>query len=107
MTEKKIIVEVAYALPNEQLMISIKVSEGTTANQAIQISGILSRFPEIDLDVNKVGIFGKLITLDTLLRNFERIEIYRKLSADPKLIRKQRAQGAKNIKKAAKSLPKT
>lgn len=105
MTEKKIIVEVAYALPNEQLIIPIEVHEGITAKEAIQISGVLSRFPEIDLDVNKVGIFGKLINLDALLRNFDRVEIYRKLCADPKYIRKQRAEAAKN-KKAAKSLPK-
>lgn len=99
MAEKEIIIEVAYALPNEQLIIPIKVREGTTAKQAFQISGLLSKFPEIDLRVNKIGIFGKLITPDTLLRNFDRVEIYRELSADPKVIRKQRVEATKSKKR--------
>ena len=91
MAEKEIIVEVVYALPYEQLIISINIREGATAEQAIRASGILSRFPEIDLNVDKLGIFGKLTLLDKTLRHLDRIEIYRALLAEPKEIRKQRA----------------
>ncbi len=90
MDTKKITVEIAYALPHEQLIISMMVAEGTTVKQAIEDSEILLKFPEIDLKVNKLGIFGKTCNFDTKLRDHDRIEIYRKLIADPKVIRKQR-----------------
>ena len=67
---------------------------GDLAN-AIQKSGILRKFPEIDLKVNQIGVFGKLIRLDTSLRNLDRVEIYRPLIADPKEVRKQRAADEK------------
>ncbi len=92
MTEKEIVVEVAYALPNEQLIIPIKVHEGITVRQAIQISAILSRFPEIDLGVNTVGIFGKPCSLYKQVLHLDRIEIYRPLVANPKEVRKLRAK---------------
>ncbi|MDZ4141277.1 MAG: RnfH family protein [Methylotenera sp.] len=99
MTASEIIVEVAYALPGEQLIVPIKVNEGITAEQAIKASGILSKFPEIDLAVNKIGIFGKLTKSDTPLRHLDRVEIYRPLIADPKEVRKQRAADGKIMKK--------
>lgn len=92
MTDKEIIVEIAYASPTEQLILSIQTHEGATAEQAIEVSGLLSKFPEIDLSVNKIGIFGKLSCLDKVLRHLDRIEIYRDLLADPKVIRKQRTK---------------
>ncbi|PKO46412.1 MAG: RnfH family protein [Betaproteobacteria bacterium HGW-Betaproteobacteria-22] len=95
----EITVEVAYALPDEQLIIPTKVSEGATAEQAIITSGILNKFPEIDLNTNKIGIFGKLTRLDTVLRHMDRVEIYRPLIADPKEVRKQRAADGKIMKK--------
>ena len=94
-----ITVEVAYALPNNQLIIPIQVSLETSAEQAITASGILEKFPEIDLKVNKIGVFGKLIHLETPLRHLDRVEIYRPLLADPKQVRKQRAADGKNMKK--------
>ena len=87
----EIIVEVAYALPREQVIISFKGKLEMTIKQAIIASEILSKFPEIDLNINKVGIFGKLSKLDKTLTNMDRIEIYRELKIDPKETRKLRA----------------
>ena len=92
-------VEVAYALPESQAILSLEVEEGTTVREAIERSGITERFPEIDLDKNKVGIFGKLTKLDQTLRPKDRVEIYRPLIADPKEVRKQRAAEGKETKK--------
>ena len=92
-------VEVAYALPERQIIIPVRIEDGTTAEQAICASGILDKFPEIDLAVNKVGIFGKLSKLDTVLRHLDRVEIYRVLIADPKEVRRQRAAEGKVMKK--------
>jgi putative ubiquitin-RnfH superfamily antitoxin RatB of RatAB toxin-antitoxin module len=90
MSNKEIIVEIAYASLKEQLVLSIKTYEGVTVERAIEDSGILLKFPEIDLDVNKIGIFGKLSKLSTTLKHLDRIEIYRSLRADPKVIRNQK-----------------
>ena len=84
-------VEVAYARPDTQVILSVNVDETATVNEAIVMSGILEQFDEIDLNKNKVGIFGKLIKLDQGLREKDRIEIYRPLIADPKASRKKRA----------------
>lgn len=94
-----ILVEVAYALPQQQLIIELKVPEGTTTLQAVQLSGILQKFPDIDLERNKLGIFGKLVKPDTVLRERDRVEIYRPLIADPKEVRRQRAAEGKVMKK--------
>ena len=97
---KTIPVEIAYALPAEQVLLELEVSEGTTVEQAIEQSGILQRFPDIELGKrNKVGIWGKLTKLDAPLREHDRIEIYRPLIADPKEVRKQRAAEGKRMKK--------
>jgi len=97
--DHEIMVEVAYALPNQQLIIPVKVADNVTAEEAIKVSGVLEKFPEIDLNINKVGIFGKLTKLDTTLRNMDRVEIYRPLIADPKEVRRQRAAEGKVTKK--------
>ena len=92
-------VEVAYALPHQQVLLQLKVSLGTTVEEAIRMSGVLARFPEINLiDNNKVGIFSKPVPLDTILRDKDRIEIYRPLIADPKEVRRQRAKSGKLLK---------
>ena len=93
-----IAVEVAYALTDQQLIITIQIPEQSTIERAIQTSGILQRFPEIDLTQNKVGIFGKLAKLETRLRSMDRIEIYRALIADPKIARRNRAEKSKSLK---------
>lgn len=98
-------VEVAYALPNQQLIIPIQVPLTTTAEAAIVASGIITKFPEIDLKKNQIGIFGKLTKLDTALRHQDRVEIYRPLIADPKAVRKQRAAEGKAMKKGGGDAP--
>ncbi len=96
---EEILVEVAYALPAEQIILPIKVATGTTAEMAVKQSGILTKFPEINLAENKIGIFGKLTQLDTPLRDKDRVEIYRPLIADPKEVPRQRAEAGKVMKK--------
>lgn len=97
-------VEVAYARPEAQVILTVKVSPGTTVEDAVKLSGILHNFPEIDLAVNKVGVFGKLTKLNAPLRAGDRVEIYRQLIADPKEVRKQRAAQGKAMKKGGGSL---
>lgn len=84
-------VEIAYALPDTQQLIDLKVATGTTAREAIENSGILQRFPEIDLSRHKIGIFGKVVKLDHVLSPGDRVEIYRPLIVDPKDARRRRA----------------
>ena len=85
-------VEVCYALPDAVSVLTVDLDEGQTLEQAIHASGILTRHPEIDLGVLKVGVFGKLRSLLDLARAGDRIEIYRPLLADPKDSRRRRAQ---------------
>ncbi len=90
-------VEVAYARPGEQLIIPLTVMAGTTVYDAAVKSGIAERFPEIELASAKMGIFGKTVPKpqDRVLENGERVEIYRPLIADPKEVRRRRAEKAK------------
>lgn len=88
----QITVEVAYALPDEQVILSLDVADDCLVEDAIKRSGILEDYPQIDLTTDKVGIFGKMCKLDTGLRDKDRIEIYRKLIADPKESRRQKAE---------------
>jgi putative ubiquitin-RnfH superfamily antitoxin RatB of RatAB toxin-antitoxin module len=82
---------VVYATPKDEFLHPMRVAPGTTIGQAIEGSGVLSRFPEINLVTQPVGIYGKKKTLDTVLRERDRIEIYRPLLADPKDSRRKRA----------------
>ena len=91
MMPDQIMVEVSYALPKEQIIISIKVPKNINVKQAIEKSGIQGKFPDIDLAINTVGIFGKQTTLNHSIKDRDRIEIYRPLIADPKEIRRKRA----------------
>ena len=92
------IVEVAYALSNKQGLISIEVENGTTLKEVVLASGILESFEEIDLSKDRVGIFSKFATLETVLREKDRVEIYRPLIADPKKVRKERAAEGKAMR---------
>ncbi|WP_233881435.1 RnfH family protein [Paraburkholderia flagellata] len=83
-------VDVCYALPHAQTLISIDLPPGATVQQAIDASGILARHPEIDLATLKVGVYGKLKPLDTVLVDHDRVEIYRPLIVDPKMARQRR-----------------
>ena len=86
-------IEVAYAGPDDQLVLPVEMPAGTTVERAIRYSGILHRFPEIDLTRNKVGVFGKVCRLDRELNDGERVEIYRALIADPKAARRRAGRG--------------
>ena len=97
------IVEVAYALPDKQSLISLEVEEGTTIKEAIEASGVLDTYNQIDLTRDKVGIFSKFARLDTVLREKDRIEIYRPLIADPKKVRKERAAKGKEMRSVKKT----
>lgn len=92
-------VEVIYALPHEQKLLKVDVPPETTLEEAIKISGILNKYPDIDLSINKVGIFSKLSKLDVVVRDKDRIEIFRPLIADPKEVRRKRAEEGKVMKK--------
>ncbi|MEI6065946.1 MAG: RnfH family protein [Methylococcaceae bacterium] len=84
-------VEVAYANPEQQVIVALNMPAGATVEQAIQASGVLSRFPEIDATNLKTGIFGSVCKLGQPLRQADRVEIYRPLIHDPKEARRQRA----------------
>lgn len=92
-------IEVAYALPEEQVLITLDVEQGTTVEQAVKLSGILEKFTDIDLTKNKLGIFGKATKPDQVLRDKDRVEIYRPLIADPKESRRKRAEKKESKKK--------
>lgn len=96
---EKISIEVVYALADEQTLLKQTVPAGTTIAEAVQSSGMLARHPEIDLSINKLGVFGKLSKADAVLRDKDRIEIYRPLIADPKEVRRKRAEEGKVMKK--------
>lgn len=84
-------VYVSYATPRHEFVQPMRVEPGTTIGQAIERSGVLASFPEISLVTQPVGIYGKKKTLDTVLRERDRVEIYRPLVADPKESRRKRA----------------
>jgi putative ubiquitin-RnfH superfamily antitoxin RatB of RatAB toxin-antitoxin module len=90
-------VQVCYAAPDREVLIDLAVAPGTTIEQAIAQSGLLAQVPGIDLAAQPVGLYGKKAMLDTVLRERDRIEVYRPLVADPKDSRRKRAE-----KKAAK-----
>ena len=104
-TAVEMTVEIAYAKPDIQVIIPIKVREHTTVAAAIAASGIQEKFPEIDLARNKFGIFGKQAKAEQILQAGDRVEIYRPLIADPKAVRQQRAQAGKAMKKGGGDLP--
>ncbi len=98
---EQIAVEVAYALPERQLILPCTVPAGATIEEVIRASGILQQFPGIDLAHSQVGVFGRLASLADTLHPGDRVEIYRPLIADPKEVRKRRAAAGKVMKKGA------
>ena len=103
MAESILQIEVTYAKPDRQDVVRLRVPEGSTIQHAIEASGLTQRYPEIDLAKVKVGIYGKLSRMDTVVRERDRVEIYRPLIADPKEVRKQRAAEGKVMKKGGGS----
>lgn len=102
---EKISIEVCYALPLRQEIVTLKLDAGATAQMAVEQSGLLAKYPEIDLEQNKLGVFAKLVKSDTVLRDKDRVEIYRPLIADPKEVRRKRAEEGKAMKKGGGDLP--
>ncbi|EOU2463586.1 RnfH family protein [Vibrio cidicii] len=90
--DEMIHVEVVYALPQEQRVLKLVVKQQATVEEIIRQSGVLELYPEIDLSKNKVGVFSRMVKLDATVRDKDRIEIYRPLLADPKEIRRKRAE---------------
>ena len=100
---EQIEIEVAYATPEEQIILKIAGDKGMDAKAAIVQSRIKEKFPEIDPESAKVGIYGKSVKLDQELSTGDRVEIYRELIADPKAARKKKAAADKGDKPAAKA----
>jgi len=98
---ESITVEVVYPLPQKQEIFTVRLPAGTTLREAVEASGVMQKYPEIDLAKNKLGVFAKLAKPDAPLRDRDRVEIYRPLIADPKEVRKQRAAQGKVMKKGA------
>ena len=92
-------VEVVYATLGRQDRVKLVLAPGSTVAAAIDASGVLQKYPEIDLTKNKIGVFSKLAKIDTVLRDQDRVEIYRPLIADPKEVRRKRAAEGKAMKK--------
>lgn len=99
---EKISIEVAYALPDKQTLLAVDVNADATIEQAVEASGILDIHPEINLKENKVGIWSRMAKLKDVVNPDDRIEIYRPLIADPKEVRKRRAEKAKEEGRADK-----
>ncbi|WP_347253193.1 RnfH family protein [Leminorella grimontii] len=89
-------IEVVYALPEKQFLKPLCVPQGTTVEEAIRMSGLLETRQDIDLGVNKVGIFSRAAKLTDEVKEGDRVEIYRPLIADPKELRRMRAEKSKN-----------
>ena len=91
-TAEFIDVAVVYALPSEQRLSTVRVPSGSTVARALRDSGVLERFPEIDVNRAKLGVFGRRVSPEDVLRDGDRIEIYRELIADPKSARRKRVE---------------
>lgn len=101
---ERIQIEVVYALPQEQVLLKTAVAAGADVRTGILASGVLERYPQLDIATLEAGIFGKMVRLEEPLRERDRIEIYRPLLADPKLVRQQRAAEGKRLKKGGGKL---
>ena len=93
MSHRRIHIEVAYALPERQKILALLVEPGTTIGEAIEQSGIKDHFEGLEISDDMVGIFGHRKSLDEVLSEGDRVEIYRPLIADPKEVRRERARG--------------
>ena len=99
MADNKLVVEVVYALPDEQTLLSLTVEEGATVKDVILQSSLLKEYPELDIESLSVGLFGKATKMTQVVREKDRVEIYRPLIADPKEVRKRKAAEGKKLKK--------
>jgi len=95
----KVVVKVVYALPGAQEVVEVELEEGAPVEAALDASGIAARHPEIDLKTQRIGVWGRPVTLAAEVRDRDRVEIYRALSADPKQVRRRRAASANGRKR--------
>ena len=96
MSATNIDIEVAYARPDVQRIVALRVPPGTTARAALRLSGLIEMFPEIDAERCTLGVFGQVLADDdAVLENGDRVEVYRQLVRDPKEARRERAALAK------------
>ena len=98
-SDKTVRVEVVYAQPAVQHLVSVELAAGANVRLAIERSGLLQNFKEIDLTHTRFGIFGRLVTLDTPVQDGERVEIYRALLKDPKATRRELASKGRTMGK--------
>ena len=96
---ESITIDVVYPLPQKQEIFTVSLPAGSTLFEAVEASGVMKKYPEIDLAKDKPGVYAKLAKPDAPLRDRDRIEIYHHLIADPKEVRKQRAAQGKVMKK--------
>ncbi len=82
-------VGIAYADKFKQTWMKLEVPDGSTVKEAIEFSGILKQFPDVDLDNQAVGIFGKITKLDATVSDGDRVEIYRAITADPETVERR------------------
>jgi putative ubiquitin-RnfH superfamily antitoxin RatB of RatAB toxin-antitoxin module len=82
-------ISVTYAEPSKQKWVTLDVPDETTAEDAIRLSGLLEEFPEINLEENKFGVFGKVVKAAQALREGDRVEIYRPITADPETVERR------------------
>jgi uncharacterized protein len=85
-------IEVVYAHAAEQIVIRLTVPAGTTAREAVELSGLRQRYPALESEMSALGIYGRAVPKDTVLQRGDRVEIYRPLVAEPKQARRQRAR---------------
>tara|TARA_R110000787_G_scaffold201807_1_gene312558 strand:+ start:1052 stop:1438 length:387 start_codon:yes stop_codon:yes gene_type:complete len=100
--QAQLVIEVVYGTPTRQEIINCIIDINSTVEQAILTSGIVEVFPEIDLAINNVGIWNRAAKLTDIVKDLDRIEVYRPLLADPKEVRKRRAEKAKEEGRADK-----
>lgn len=93
---EKFAVDIIYALPHQQKIISVMLTPGASFMDAVRLSNIITFFPDIDLDTIKLGSFSRQVKPDDVVKPGERVEIYRPLIADPKDVRRMRAEKAKD-----------
>lgn len=89
--ERRIAIQVVYALPDHQVAIALSAEAGTTAGEAIRLSRLPERYEEIDMTTARIGIHGRVVDHATVLSDGDRVEVYRPLKADPKQARRRRA----------------
>jgi uncharacterized protein len=95
MSPEAIRVEVIYALPERVWLLPLRLPAGSTAGEAIERSGIRAQVPDIEISEQRVGVFGKPCRFDTVLRDGDRVELYRVLLCDPKQVRRERAEAGR------------